>query len=159
MVKGRNGPVSAHHLLVPHFAKSQPLEGTPLPVLRFTVMASPRTVSLTVLLQTKPLGLLHPAPPPNDPTAEILRACPDAKSILDGLRDGGWRLGGPPDSTAEHQGLSVSFIKQFVGSTPIDACEDARRCGVTDELAPIFDWAPDRGDDDDGAWDYWHGEL
>jgi hypothetical protein len=119
-------------------------------------MASPRTVSVTVLLETTLPG--------QDASGvralvDVVRACPRTESVLNSLRDGGWTMDGPPDADVDPGCLCVSFCKEFSSATPIDACEDARDCGVTDELGPVFDWTPDAGNDDDGAWDAWEGEL
>ena len=91
--------------------------------------------------------------------ADVVRACPGAEPMLDGLRAGGWRLEGPAHGDAEVGCLSVSFCREFTGATPIIACENARDCGVLDEHGPVFDWTPDDDDHDDGAWDSWDGEL
>jgi hypothetical protein len=118
-------------------------------------MASPRTVSVTVLLDTTLAVEQAGAVSVFD---DVVRACPGAGHTLAGLRDGGWRMAGPARADAELGGLAVSFCKEFTGATPISACENARDCGVLDEHGPVFDWTPD-DDHDDGAWDRWDGEL
>jgi hypothetical protein len=119
-------------------------------------MASPRTVSVTVLLDTtlavEDAGAVSAL-------ADVVRACPGAEPMVDGLRDGGWRMEGSAQGDAEPGWLSVRFSKKFTGATPIIACENARGCGVLDEHGPVFDWTPDDDDDEDGAWDRWDGEL
>jgi hypothetical protein len=119
-------------------------------------MASPRTVSVTVLLET--------AVPAEDARevsvlADVIRSCAHAERILNGLCNGGWRMQGSRCADVDLGCLCVSFSKEFTGATPLTACENARECGVGDEHSPVFDWVPDVGDDDDGAWDRWEGEL
>ncbi len=118
-------------------------------------MASPRTVSVTVLLDTT---LAVEDSGAVGAFADVVRACPGAEPTLAGLRDGGWQIDGPAQADAELGCLAVSFCKEFTGASPISACENARDCGVLDEHGPVFDWTPDN-DHDDGAWDYWDGEL
>lgn len=118
-------------------------------------MASPRTVSVTVLLDRTLAGMDAGTV---STFADVVHACPDAEPTLDGLRDGGWRMDGPVRADAELGCLEVSFCKEFIDATPISACENARDCGVLDEHGPVFDWTPD-DNEHDGAWDRWDGEL
>lgn len=90
---------------------------------------------------------------------DVLVACPGSQDALTGLRHGGWLLDSARPEASDPRLLSVTCSKNFRHSTPIHACENARSCGVSDELGPVFDWTPDRGSDDDGPWDCWDGEL
>lgn len=119
-------------------------------------MASSRTVSVTILLNTT---LSDEDARGVSPLADVVPAYPDAERVLNGLRDGGWRMEGSPRADVDPARVCVSFSKEFTGATPITACENARDCGVCDEHGPVFDWAPDGDDDDHGAWDSWDGEL
>jgi hypothetical protein len=125
-------------------------------------MSSPRTVSVTLFLIAEPDPLPH-----GGAFEDVVRVYPHVEVAIGGLREGGWRLESiyregealdlATNSTA--LGTCVRFEKDFVNATPIAAAEDARRCGVTDELGPVFGWTEDCGDTDDGLWDGFYGEL
>ena len=119
-------------------------------------MASPRMVSVTVLLETT---LSAEDAQGVSALADVVRSCPDAERMLNGLADGGWRMQRSPRADVDPGCLCVSFCKEFTRATPISACENARDCGLDDEHSPVFDWTPDVGDDDDGEWDRWEGDL
>lgn len=125
-------------------------------------VASPRKVTVTLEIVTNDQSLRGSAeevPLDVEQAASIL---PPLAEALHGLDQGGWVIesatASETDSIAETR-AHVTLCKDFVRASPRYVSDDVRACGVTDDLSPVFAWSADMGDDDDGCWDSYQGEL
>lgn len=127
-------------------------------------VASPRTVNLVLEFGVE--GGVSCDPPRDLPSLlaleAVTKAFPSAAHTIHGLHEAGWVI---QDVSTQQIGASrrrcaqVKLRKDFVRASPLSVSDDARASGVTDDLSPVFVWAADQGNDDDGCWDDYDGEL
>lgn len=125
-------------------------------------MASPRKVTVTLEIVTNDQSLRGSAEDLPLDVEQAASALPPLAEALHGLDQGGWVIesasAAGTDGSAETR-AQVTLCKDFIGASPLSVSDDVRACGVTDDLSPVFAWSGDTGDDNDGCWDSYQGEL
>jgi hypothetical protein len=125
-------------------------------------VASPRKVTVTLEIVTNDQSLRGSAQELALDVEQAASALPPLAEALHRLDHGGWVIesasAAKTDGSAEIR-AQVTLGKDFIGSSPLSVSDDARACGVTDDLSPVFAWSADTGDDNDGSWDSYQGEL